>query len=359
MTPTTKEEMETPALLIDLDFLEYNIATMAKFINNKKAKLRPHFKTHKCPTISHKQINAGAKGITCAKLGEAETLVLAGIKDVLIANTIVQPSKIMRLASLAHGDAKISVAADNQQNISFLSEAATTVGSTIHVLVEVDIGMERCGVNTPEEVLLLARKILEASGLVFEGIQAYEGHLVYNTDIEARRQGVRKGADKLNKIKAFIENNGISANQVSGGGTGTYNITGNDMIWTEIQAGSYIFMDTIYERLGLDFKNALSILATVIHKRSGMAVTDAGLKVCSTEQGPPRIKKYPHLKFHDELSEEHGTIIDPRDELTYLKKIEYIPSHCCTTVNLHDHFYCMRNGYLESVWPISARGKSQ
>jgi len=359
MTPTTKEEMETPALLIDLDFLEYNIATMAKFINDKKAKLRPHFKTHKCPTISHKQINAGAKGITCAKLGEAETLVLAGIKDVLIANTIVQPSKIMRLASLAHGDAKISVAADNQQNISFLSEAATTVGSTIHVLVEVDIGMERCGVNTPEEVLLLARKILEASGLVFEGIQAYEGHLVYNTDIEARRQGVRKGADKLNKIKAFIENNGISVNQVSGGGTGTYNITGNDMIWTEIQAGSYIFMDTIYERLGLDFKNALSILATVIHKRPGMAVTDAGLKVCSTEQGLPRIKKYPHLKFHDELSEEHGIIIDPRDELTYLKKIEYIPSHCCTTVNLHDHFYCMRNGYLESVWPISARGKSQ
>jgi 3-hydroxy-D-aspartate aldolase len=217
MTPITREEMETPALLIDLDLLENNIATIAKFINNKKAKLHPHFKTHKCPTISHKQINAGAKGITCAKLGEAETLVLTGIRDVLIAN----------------------------------------------------------------------------------------------------------------------------------------------IIWTEIQAGSYIFMDTIYERLGLDFKNALSILATVIHKRPGMAVTDAGLKVCSTEQGLPRIKKYPHLKFHDELSEEHGTIIDPRDELTYLKKIEYIPSHCCTTVNLHDHFYCMRNGYLESVWPISARGKSQ
>jgi 3-hydroxy-D-aspartate aldolase len=118
-------------------------------------------------------------------------------------------------------------------------------------------------------------------------------------------------------------------------------------------------MDTIYERLGLDFKNSLSILATVIHKRPGMAVTDTGLKVCSVEHGPPRIKNYPHLKFHDELSEEHGTIIDSRDELTYLQKIEYIPSHCCTTVNLHDYFYCIRNGYLESVWPISARGKSQ
>ena len=359
MISTTIEEMETPALLIDLDILEYNIATMANFINDKRAKLRPHFKTHKCPTISHKQINAGAKGITCAKLGEAETLVLAGIKDVLIANTIVQPSKIIRLAGLAHGDTKISVAVDNKQNISVLSEAATTVGSTIHVLVEVNIGMERCGVNTPEEVFFLARQIIEAEGLVFEGIQAYEGHLVYNTDIEIRRQGVGEGADKLNNIKNFLENNGISVNQVSGGGTGTYNITGNNMIWTEIQAGSYIFMDTVYERLGLDFKNALSILTTIIHKRPGMAVTDAGLKVYSTEQGPPRIKNYPHLKVHDELSEEHGTIVDPRDELTYLQKIEYIPSHCCTTVNLHDYFYCMRNGFLEGVWPISARGKSQ
>jgi len=359
MSPITKEELETPALLIDLDLLEYNIASMAKSFSSQKTKLRPHFKTHKCPIISHKQINAGAKGITCAKLGEAETLVFAGIKDVLIANTIVQPSKIIRLANLAHGDTKISVATDNLQNIESLSEAAITIGSTLHVLVEVDIGMERCGVNTPEEVLLLAQKIIKAKGLKFEGIQAYEGHLVQNTDIDTRRQGVLIAADKLKKIKEFIERNGITINQVSGGGTGTYNLTGNNLIWTEVQAGSYIFMDTIYERLGLKFKNALSILATVIHKRSGMAVTDAGLKVCSTENGSPRVKYYPELKFYDELSEEHGTIVDPKDELTYLQKLEYIPSHCCTTVNLHDFFYCIRNDNLECVWPILARGKSQ
>ncbi len=363
MEPIKKEQIETPTLLIDLDILESNIKTMADFLKERKAKLRPHYKSYKCPTISHKQIAAGAKGITCSKVGEAETLVNAGIKDVYIANEIVDPVKILRIAGLAHGDAKIGVAVDDSKNISDLSEAAKKYGSTIYVLIEVDVGMNRCGINTPEEAIVLAKQIIDAPGLVFEGIQAYEGHLVYSTEIpgytdEYRRTGVKKMIEKVSKIKSVLEDNGIQVKEISGAGTGTYNITGDNTIWTEIQAGSYVLMDNIYNRVGLKFKSALTVLSTIMHKRPGMAIADIGLKTCTTEQGPPEIKGYPNLKMFEELSEEHGLISDLNDEFTYGQKIEFIPSHCCTTVNLHDQFYCVRNGLLEATWPIAGRGKS-
>lgn len=363
MEPIKKEQIETPSLLVDLNILENNIKIMADFLKEKKAKLRPHYKSYRCPTISHKQIAAGAKGITCSKVGEAETLVNAGIKDVYIANEIVDQVKILRIAGLARGDAKIGVAVDNSKNISNLSEAAKKFGSTIYVLIEVDVGMNRCGINTPEEALTLAKQIVDAPGLIFEGIQAYEGHLVYSTEIpgytdEYRRTGVKKMIEKVSKIKSALENNGIQVNEISGAGTGTYNITGDNTIWTEIQAGSYVLMDNIYNRVGLRFKSSLTILSTIMHKRPGRAVADVGLKTCTTEQGPPEIKGYPYLKIHGGLSEEHGKIDDPNDELKYGQKIEFIPSHCCTTVNLHDQFYCVRNGLLESIWPIAGRGKS-
>jgi D-serine deaminase-like pyridoxal phosphate-dependent protein len=355
----TKDQIETPALLIDLDILERNIATMADFMKDKSAKLRPHFKTCKCPAISHKQISSGAKGITCAKLGEAEVLVAAGIKDVLIANQIVDPVKIFRLAGLTNNEAKITVVADNADNITALSRAASRIRSRIYVLVEVDVGMGRCGLNTPEEVFALAKKIVDSEGLIFEGIQAYEGHLQYQSDIETRRRGVREMERKVGKIKTYLEGHGITVNEISGAGTGTYNITADNTIWTEIQAGSYVFSDNVYNKIALDFQNSLTVLTMVIHKRPGYAVTDAGLKVCSVEQGLPDIKDHPNLKIFGKLSEEHGTILDEKDELEIMQKIEYIPSHCCTTVNLHDNYYCVRKGLLEAVWPISGRGKSQ
>lgn len=357
MIVVTKEQIETPALLVDLDALEYNVRTMAEFMKGKKARLRPHFKTDKCPTISHKQIAAGAKGITCAKLGEAETLVSAGIKDVLIANQVVDPVKIFRLAGLAHGDARITVAVDNAENIAALSSAASRVGSTIYVLVEVDVGMKRCGVNTAAEVLDLARRISASPGLAFEGLQAYEGHLGHIPDREARRRGVQEMIEKVSAIKAALEDEGIPVKEISGGGTGTYDITGDNTIWTEIQAGSYLFMDTQYNRLSLGFQNALTVLTTVIHKRSGVAITDGGVKVCGIDQGPAVVKGNPRLQVR--LNEEHGIITDEQDELKYLQKIEFIPGHCCTTVNLHERYHCVRNGLLEAIWPIAGRGKSQ
>jgi len=277
----------------------------------------------------------------------------------LIANQIVEQSKIYRLAGLARGDARVTVAVDNEENILEHSTAASAVGSTIYVLVEVDVGSNRCGVNTPSEVLGLAKQIRASEGLVFEGIQAYAGQLSHNPDFKERQNGVQKKIKKVQGIVAGLSQNGLSTNQISGGGTGTYNITGDDTIWTEIQAGSYVFMDSHYNELSLDFKNSLTVLTTVIHKRPGVVVTDGGRKACTIENGPPIIKDFPHIKPFKRLSEEHGLFADENDELAFRQKIEYIPSHCCTTVNLHENYYCIRNGFLEKTWPIVGRGKSR
>ena len=364
-TPLTLEQIETPALLVDLDLLEENIRIMADFFRGRKTRLRPHFKTCKCPNIAHLQLSAGAKGITCAKVEEAEVLINAGVKDILVANQVVDAAKIYRLACMARGGARITVAVDRVENVDDLAAAARQAGGTLHVLIEVDVGMERCGVNTEAEALELASRIAGAEGLVFEGIQAYEGHLQYDAarpgrlNDELRREGVHKMVEKVGAIKRHLEGNGFPVKEVSGGGTGTYHITGDRTIWTEIQAGSYVFMDSAYAAGDLPFRTSLSILTTIIHKRAGVAITDAGLKVCSTEHGLPVIKDRPDLRILGGLSEEHGKIADEGDALRYLQRIEYIPSHCCTTVNLHDRLYCVRAGVLEAVWPISGRGKSR
>jgi len=350
-----KEQIETPALLVDLDALEFNIHKMADFYKEKNAKLRPHFKTHKSSAIAQMQIKAGAKGICCAKLGEAEILAAAGISDILIANQIVDPIKVCRLAALAN-NSRISVCVDNTENIVDLSQAATAYGSTIYVLIELEVGMHRCGVATKEEALKLAKQICDSDGLVFEGFQAYTGQLCHNADQNARITGTTEAEAFVMDVKDHLERNGITVKEISGAGTGTYNIPGEHDLWTEIQAGSYVFMDTDYDRLDLGFKNSLSILTTVIHKRPGAAITDAGKKVCCQEEGSPVIKDYPGL--FAKLNEEHGNIADENDELKYLQKIEYIPSHCCTTINLHDNYYCIRSGLLEMVLPVSARGAS-
>ncbi|MCL2060117.1 MAG: DSD1 family PLP-dependent enzyme [Oscillospiraceae bacterium] len=355
--PSIKTQaLETPALIIEMDALESNIRMMSEFFKDKKAKLRPHFKTHKSPEIARMQVAAGAKGLTCAKLGEAEVLVGAGIKDILIANQIVDKGKLNRLAGLARF-AKMGVCADNADNIADLSKAAQYYGSTLHVLVEINVGMERCGVNTKEEVKYLAKLINSSDGLVFEGFQAYAGQLSHNLDKPERVSGVGDAVAKVGAIKKYLEDDGIAVAQISGAGTGTYNITGDNTIWTEIQAGSYVFMDTDYEQLGLDFMKSLTVLATVIHKRPGAAITDAGQKSCCITVGPPAIAGYPGL--FATLSEEHGKIIDAEDLLEYQQRVEYLPSHCCTTVNLHDRYYCVRDGALEAVWNIAGRGKTQ
>jgi D-serine deaminase-like pyridoxal phosphate-dependent protein len=357
MEPARLEGIETPALIVDMDALESNIRTMAEYMKGRKARLRPHFKTHKCPTISHMQLAAGAKGVTCAKLSEAEVLLASGIRDVLIANQVVDPAKIARLAGLSRGGARIGVCVDDPRNVDALSDAASRAGSTLNVLIEVDVGMRRCGVPGGVEALALAQRISRLPGLRFGGIQAYEGHVVQRPDIAERRAAVTAMVEKVGGIKALLEDRGFPVADISGGATGTYDLTGNDTIWTEIQAGSYVFMDSSYGALGLPFRQALSVLVTVIHKRPGWAVTDTGMKACATDHGMPTLMGRPHLKVR--TNEEHGIVEDTADELRYGEKVGYLPGHCCTTVNLYDRYYCVRAGSLEAIWPISGRGRSQ
>jgi D-serine deaminase-like pyridoxal phosphate-dependent protein len=350
-------EIETPALLLDMDALEQNIRVMGDFFKGKSSKLRPHFKTDKCPRISHMQIAAGAKGITCSKLGEAEVLAAAGIKDILIANQIVSPEKLLRVAGLAKSGVRLTMLADDAGNVRDIAEAAKACGTEIRLLVEIDVGMGRCGVNTAEEALALARVIVATDGVIFEGIQAYEGHLSHNPVVAERRAGVDGMIKKVTGAVELLKQNGIAVNEISGGGTGTYDLTGDNTIWTEIQAGSYLFMDLEYNKLGLKFEQALTVLTSVIHKRDGFAVTDAGMKTCGTDQGLPEIKGHPEIAVA--LNEEHGKLADVNNALRLGQKVEYLPGHCCTAVNLNDEYYCVRGGYLEAVWPIAGRGKTK
>lgn len=358
-----KTELDTPALLIDLDKMETNIETMANYFSTVNADLRPHVKTHKTPIISHKQIAAGAIGVTCAKLGEAEAVIHAGIRDVLIANQIVGPHKIARLINLAK-HSEIMVAVDNSQNVQAISEAAAAKGATVRMLVEVNIGMNRCGVESGKPALELAEQIRQSPNLIFEGLMGYEGHTVAKPDQAERDTAAREAIQRLVDAKHYLEKHSVEVAIMSGGGTGTFNITGSIPEMTEVQAGSYVFMDSTYRNVqgaGDQFDCSLSVLATVVSRPSAeRMIVDTGLKVLAKEFGIPQPVNLDGVEMTG-LSEEHGTILvsDENFALTPGDKLEILPSHCCTTVNLHDRYYGIRNGIVESVWDITARGKAQ
>jgi D-serine deaminase-like pyridoxal phosphate-dependent protein len=355
------DEIDTPALLLDLDAFDHNLHHMAAFFADKPTSLRPHAKTHKCPEIARRQVQAGAVGITCAKLGEAEVMVEARIEDVLIANEVVGPIKTGRLATLARR-AALMVAVDDAANVNELSEACQARGSSLRVLVEIDVGMGRCGVQRSEDALHLAQQILAAPGLVFAGLMGYEGHLVMVPDADERRTRVREAMAPLLEAAERLERNGIATEIVSGGGTGTYDMTGTSAPMTEIQAGSYILMDTTYHRIRPEFRPALTLLSSVVSRPTAeRIVTDAGMKVLSKEFGWPQPIE-PHGLVVQGLSEEHGKLLaedPPSVDLAPGDKVRFIPSHCCTTMNLHDCLYVIRDGVLVDIWPIAARGRAQ
>ncbi len=362
-----KTELDTPALLIDLDKMEANIQTMADYFSTVDTMLRPHMKTHKTPIIAHKQIAAGAIGVTCAKLGEAEAVIHAGVRDVLIANQIVGSHKIARLINLAK-HSEIMVAVDNPQNVQAISEAATAKAVTIRMLVEVNVGMNRCGVESGKPALELANQIRQSPNLKFEGLMGYEGHTVAKPDLKERKASVQEAMQRLIDAKQYVEKHGVEVSIMSGGGTGTFNITGGIPEMTEIQAGSYIFMDSTYrnvEGIGDQFDCSLSVLATVVSRPDpNRIIVDTGLKMLAKEFGIPQPIGITGVEMTG-LSEEHGTlktvgqVSDTNVSLTPGDKLEILPSHCCTTVNLHDRYYGIRNGIVESVWDIAARGKAQ
>jgi len=355
-------EIDTPALLIDMEAMERNIQIMAEYINSIKADIRPHYKTHKCPIMAHKQLDAGAIGITCAKLGEAASLVDAGIKEVLIANQVVGKTKIDRLVGLAQ-HSNIMIAVDDLKNVQAISKAAADKSVTINVLVEVNVGTNRCGVETPEQALPLTREVLNSKGLNFRGLMGYEGFCVGEVDYDKRKELCEGAMTKLITAKHILEGAGIDVEIVSGAATGTYNISGEFPEVTEVQAGSYIVMDTTYKRVqGIhDFGYAMFLLTTVISRPiPARGVTDAGIKSIAREFGMPGVKDQPGVTV-TRLAEEHAwlELEGPGQKLEVGDKFELIPGHCCTTSNLHDQFYAVRDGYVEAIWDIVARGKFQ
>lgn len=355
------EDVDTPALLLDLDVMERNVTRMADAFSALPAKLRPHAKTHKTPLIAHKQLAAGAVGITCAKVGEAEVMVEGGVRDVLIANQIVGVRKITRLVNLAqHAD--LIVAVDDARNVADLSAAAHAAGVSLRVLVEVNVGQNRCGVEPGEPALALAQHIERAPGLQFAGLMGYEGHLVFVPSLAEREQRVRRDMQGLIDTVSLLESHGFSVDIVSAGGTGTALLTGTLPRVTEIQAGSYVFMDGRYKTVeGVDFECALTVLTTVVSRpRPDRIIVDVGMKTLTHEFGLPRFKGREDLELLG-LSEEHGTVKvqDPAIACRPGDRLEIIPSHGDTTLNLHEYYYGVRRGRVEAIWPIAARGKSQ
>ena len=351
-------EVETPALLIDLDAYERNLGLMAESLAAfPGVRLRPHAKTHRCPTIARHQVDRGAIGVCCQTLGEAEAMVEGGVIDVLITNQVVSPGKIARLVQLATR-ANVMVCADDEHNVRDL--AAASAGVRLPVLVEIDIGQHRCGVEPGATALALARKIADSPSLRFAGLQAYQGLAQHIYEEDARREAMREAIDARRSTVELLRAHGLPCDRVTGGGTGTCEFEAASTVYTEVQSGSYIFMDADYLRVQgapRRFEPALFVLATVISANGGRCVIDAGLKASSLDSGPPLVEHRPDLRYLG-ASDEHAFLEGPGAPSLIGQTVRLIPGHCDPTVNLHNWFVGMRGDRVEALWPIEARGAS-
>lgn len=351
-----KSEIETPVLMIDLDLMEHNLLKMAGYFATVKSNLRPHAKTHKTPALARKQIDAGAIGICCGNLSEAEVMIAARISDVLVTREIVLPVQIARAAELSrHSD--IMVVVDSEGIVDRFSQAATAAGVQIRVLVDVDVGLGRSGVLPGEGAASLSRRVHESEGLRYMGLMGYEGAM-HDLGACEREQRCRQAMQQLIETRRLIERNGIQVPIVSAAGTTTYKIASTYPEITEIQAGSYLTYDAEYARIFPEFECALSVLTTVISRPSSRRVTtDAGKKKLTEDAGLPRLREPNGIELIA-LAEEHGImeITAPDKEINVGHKLEIIPSHGCTTFNLYDQVYGFRDGRLEVIWDVAARG---
>ena len=346
------DQVKTPALIVDLDAMECNLRDMANFFAGRPCKLRPHFKNHKTPMLAWKQIRAGAIGMTCATMREAEILVEHGIASVLIANEIGGQEKPERLAELAR-KASVLVCVDNCHSIRDLAAAQRNRKSQIEVLVDIDIGLNRCGVVPGQAALDLALYALE-HGLAVFGIMGYDGHLQAIPPSPERDETVRRGSNAIVESAALLESSGIPAPIRSTGGTGTYAVSGAYPGITEIQAGSYLLMDNIYVSRGAPFQRSLTVLATVISTRGrDHAVLDCGVKAVSGERGLPTLKDVPGARL-TALHAEHTILeLDVQSApLTPGQKVQIWVHYSDATVNLHSQMYGVRHGELEEVFSI-------
>lgn len=355
-------EVDTPCLILDLDVFERNLRRLSESVAGRGVKVRPHAKSHKCPEIAMRQIAVGAVGVCCQKVSEAEAMVQGGVGDVLIANEIVGAPKLKRLAALAK-QARIAVCADNAENVAALDAAAHAGGLKLDVLVEIDVGANRCGVSPGEPAVALAGKIAASANLRFAGLQAYQGAAQHMRKVEQRRAAIEAAATQVRRTTVLLENAGIPCEKVTGAGTGTYLFEAASAVYDEIQPGSYIFMDVDYAKnewteSGIPrFEHSLFVLATVMSRPSrDRAVVDAGLKASSVDSGMPRVADAAGVEYV-KASDEHGVLcLNGAAEFRVGDKLKLIPGHCDPTVNLYDDYICVRNERVEAIWPISARG---
>lgn len=358
------QDVDTPALMIDLDAFEANVAAMAKTVSNYGMRLRAHSKTHKCPEVARRQIAAGAVGICCQKVGEAEAMVAGGIEDVLVTNQIWGERKLARLAALAE-NARIGVLADDAGNIHELAQAARDAGTTLDVYVEIDVGAGRCGVEPGEAAVALARAVLEEEGLNFAGLQAYHGSAQHIRTANERGAAIGGACDKVTQTLQAMQASDIDVPIVTGAGTGSFHFEAQSGIYQEMQCGSYIFMDADYaqnmDRRGdpfTEFRHSLHVLVTVMSAtKPGRAVVDAGHKALGNDQGMPWVADIPGARYQGP-SDDHGTLIleDAARDVMLGEKIRLIPGHCDPTVNLYDWFVVVQGGRVVDLWEIAARG---
>ena len=346
----------TPALVVDHKILLGNITKMAEFCKKHYIGVRPHFKTHKCVEIAKLQLKAGAVGITVQTIDEAEALVKGGIKKVLLANELVDANKIRRFLKLVKKGNELIIAVENEKNLKLLDALAGKAGKTINALVEVDVGMNRCGTKPGAKTLEFVLKVLRCRNIVFKGLQGYEGHTVLIPGRKERAAASGASLKALVDTKVLLLENRIDCEIVTAGGTGTYDLTGLNPNITDIQPGSYVYMDAKYGTVSGDFRKTLYVLATILCRRdNGDYIGDAGHKALTSEFGMPKLlePKGEILK----LNEEHCRLKIENRKHKKIKQVKITPSHCCTTVNLYDNIYVVDANKVIGVWKINRQRK--
>jgi 3-hydroxy-D-aspartate aldolase len=361
-------EIQTPCLVLDLDALERNIKKMGDWAREHGMRHRVHGKMHKSVDVAKLQESlGGACGVCCQKVSEAEVFARGGIKDVLVSNQVRDPAKIDRLARMPKLGARTICCVDDLANVADLSAAAQKHGTQIECLVEIDCGAGRCGVTTTPEVVEIAKAIDGAPGLKFAGIQAYQGAMQHMDKYEDRKAKIDLAVAQVRDAVEGLKAEGLECDIVGGGGTGSYYFEGNSGVYNELQCGSYAFMDADYGRI-LDkdgnridqgeWENALFILTSVMsHAKADKAIVDAGLKAQSVDSGLPFIFGRKDVEYV-KCSDEHGVVADPDGVLKVNEKLRLVPGHCDPTCNVHDWYVGVRNGKVETVWPVSARGRA-
>jgi len=363
-----ESEIQTPCLVLDLDALERNISKMGESARQMGVRHRVHGKMHKSVDVALLQERLGGScGVCCQKVSEAEVFVRGGIKDVLVSNQVRDPAKIDRLARLPLLGARAICCVDDIDNVDDLSAAAVRHGTRIECLVEIDCGAGRCGVTTTDAVLEIALAIDAAQGLEFSGLQAYQGAMQHLDDFNERKNKIDIAVAMVTDAVEALKEKGLTCIIVGGGGTGSYYFEGNSGVFNELQCGSYAFMDADYGRI-LDengqridqgeWENALFILTSVMsHVKADKAICDAGLKAQSVDSGLPFIFGRSDVEYV-KCSDEHGVIADPAGVLAVNEKLRLVPGHCDPTCNVHDWYVGVRNGKVETLWPVSARGRA-